>query len=512
MAKLAEARELFKQNRFEEALGLFQFIAHEIKHSLEERIESFEAMLVIYSSWDAKKELLSTQREFLAFLVENKNYTAAQEIAETIVKNEKQIILHDVYCYWLCLAQNGEIDKAEKLSVCYLEELYKRKNFERGLAFVNELEQRLSFVELALYYRVQFLILKEDYETLSKVLIQNKTLLTSDTKLEKNEYLKKCAKCALRIYPKEMYPQISQTLLEVGFALLTKSSKATVQYQKNFIYTFFDLLLVRKFDTELFKLLLDYARYFQRTDLAAGLIAVINLQPELLRGQKKTSKVLEEVKMERANWPEPIKANEVFDMAEDLFNNPAIPDVIENKSKAKNKKEAQNKKNKEVGAGEPHWVLKEMLMPIKEERDDKVMLTSFRKYLTYLDKEYIRENFRDLAVSLFTFEAWDLALEFLDNTREFLDAENDWDKKISLEYLYIIACEKLGRDYQALIAIENVIQFFPIIEEEIILFNYLKGDICKRLGKKDDALRAFRLVEKQDSHYRLVQQRIRELA
>ncbi len=543
MAKLAEARELFSQNRFEEALGLFQFVAQDNQRESEERLEAFESLLTIFSSLGKKTELVKTQRQFVKYLIEQKKISLAQDIAETIIQNENQAHLEDVYSLWLCLALNGEVGRAEKLGERYLEALYQKKNFQKGLLFVDEVEQRLAQVELALYYRIKFLDLKKDYESLNTILVQNKAILSSQVKIEKSLYLKKCAKYILGIKPKDSYPQLSQVLAEVALVLLSErgTGKRLNDYQKNLIHTLFELLLIKNIDVDCFKIILNYCRLYHRGYLVQALIDVVSLQPQLIRGQKKLSKIFEDIKIEMVNWPNYDNVDQSVDLAQDLFENPAeesradairrlekdieilkkknlFNDIesflgklkkLDPKHPLLNQKQQENKINK----NEVHRSISEVMSHNgKQDNNDKMMLASFRKHLAYLDKEFVKSNFRDLTVSLFGFEAWELAIEFLENTRAVLDEEDNWERKLSLEYLYIVACEKMGRDYQVLIALDNVLQSFPILEEEKVLFFYLKGEVCKRMGRKLEALTAFRWVEKHDSHYRLVQQRIRELA
>ncbi len=544
MSELLKAQELVEQNRFEEALEIFQNLSQSEQLSFEERGSAFEFQIEIYQTLGKFDDQLRTQKKYFQMLWTIKKYEKALPLIESIIQSENQAHLTDVYYLWFCLVQNGEIDRASKLSQSYLEALYQKKNFQKGLQFAEELEQKLALRELALYYRLSFLVLKGDKPGIEQLVTQNKNLILNPSK---NYELKKAKQIILKLKDFETYPQVSKVSFELSLELFELAPpEELVFYGKDFIHRVFDYLLYSPFDSELFALLLRYSQKAQSRLIIEVLIRVIEKQPQFIRGQRKLMKAFEDAKVERAGWPEITKeqmTEDGFDLGEDLLKSPAIDGqtlmirrlehdiaILKKKNLNEEAKVILNKlkeldpthplvtrEERKKPAEDKPIFLKEFLelaeyQSSKEQVEDRVMLTSFKKYLAYLDHQTLVENFRDIAVSLLTFDAPELAIDLLEGLRGDFKAEDQLEKKLNLEYLLITCLEKAERYFEAMIVLDEVLNFAPLLDEERKVFLYQKGDLAKKMGQRLLALNTFKAVKQIDPGYRLVQERIRELA
>lgn len=544
MSELLKAQELVEQNRFEEALEIFQNLSQSEQLSFEERSSSFEFQIEIFSTLEKSEEKLRVQKQYFQILWSTKKYEKALRLIESIIQSEKQASLTDVYYLWFCLVQNGEIDRASKLGQRYLEALFQKKNFQKGLQFADEFEQKLALREVALYYRLSFLVLKGDKSGIEQLVAQNRELIISSSK---NHELKKAKQLILKLKDFETYPQVSKVSFELSLELFELAPvDELVFYGKDFIHRVFDYLLYSPFDCELFAVMLRYSQKAQSRLIIEALIRVIEKQPQLIRGQRKLMKAFEDAKVDRASWPEikeePAREDD-FDLGEDLLNNPAVNgqtlmirrlehDIAILKKKNLNEEaKVILKKLKELDPTHPlvtreerkkiaedkPILLKELLelgenQSSKEQIEDRVMLTSFKKHLAYLDRQTLIENFRDIAVSLLTFNAPELAISLLEDLRGEFKTDEQLEKKLNLEYLLITCLEKAERHFDAMIVLDEVLNLAPLLDEERKVFLYQKGDLAKKMGQKLVALSAFKAVKQIDPGYRLVQERIRELA
>jgi len=537
LAKFAEACELFNQNRLDEAESIFIDVLDEAALNDNEHLEAYEALSIIYKSLEKNAELLSLQRKYLQFLFEKKCFQAAQKIAENIIQLEKNPRLDDVYKLWACLSQNGEVERAEKICLLYLETLFQRKNFKKGLDFLNEIDVGKIQLDLAIYYRVKFFNLSKNFEALKNLLIENKHAFLTKNKLEKSSFLFKTAQYLIECEDNESFPQITTIKLELSLLM-----NCQIEDRIIFVRRFMNLLLVKDFDTALLKLLFSYTYQHQRLCLMQTLIKVLQMDVSLWDHSKKFKNKFEDVRREMTSWKkDSINESTVCeDLAEDLFENENVEgdskkikriekdiEILKKKNLLKEAellleklkeidprnalfcKDNENKENnKEQSFGPFHFALVEKESGVEMNE----AMGNLKSYFSHLDKNYICSNLKDLAVSLVNLEAWDIAQEFLERARELLDKNENWEQRLVLEYFLVVVYEKQNKNKQALIIIENVIRNYPVTEDEKILFYYLKGEICLRLKIKKEAKEALGFVFKKDPHYRLIQQRMKELA
>lgn len=544
MSELLRAKELIEQNRYEEALEIFQNLSHQEQLSFEEREVAFIHQIEICKTLSKANENLKVLREYFDFLWAQKKFENALPIIESIVQNETQAKFSDVYHLWFCLCHCGEIERATRLGEKYLEALYQKKNFQHGLNFSKEFEEKIGQQEMTIYYQLAFYVLRGDKNSIEKVVGQNKELLLSKSK---NLYLKKAKQLVLKLKDFETYPKVSKVSFELSLNLLEASpADELVFYGKDLIHRLFDYLLFCDLDAELFHILIRYSCKVKSRIIIEGLIRLADVQPQLLRGQRKLSKIFEDAKVERASWTEVQSDNnseEYFDLGEDLLAGPAVTNntvvirrlehdiaILKKKNLIDEAKiilsklkeldpthplvtREERKKNSE----EKQIHLRELInQDIKNQSDqlaeDKVMMTSFKKYLDYLDRETLKENFRDITVSLLNFNAPELAIPLLKELQNEFISEDQIEKKLSLQYLLVTCLESADKNFDAMIVLDEVLNLDPLLDEERKVFLYLKGEIAKKIGQMQVALNSYRAVKQIDPTYRLVSERINELA
>ena len=191
MAGLAAGLELYNENRFEEAVRCFYSFLENNENLSHERDEAFQKLISIYDSLKNDHEKIKIEKRYFCFLVEEKEYQKAYDVFERLLNENTTYSLEEIHSFWFSLVQVGDVSKAVTVAEKYAEMLFNKKNFERGLLFVQDIEKNLGEKEMVFFFYVQFLHLKKDYSLLNKMLHENFAKVIEGRDFRKNIFLTK---------------------------------------------------------------------------------------------------------------------------------------------------------------------------------------------------------------------------------------------------------------------------------------------------------------------------------
>lgn len=196
-----------------------------------------------------------------------------------------------------------------------------------------------------------------------------------------------------------------------------------------------------------------------------------------------------------------------IDMAEDIFNSINTSDVtslIENVSKNIEEEKFDDESLTEINIDD--IFLKYNVMETSNNENSEIAI---EKSLMYIDESELIESIKDIVVCLIDFKMYNAALATIERIRSKLPI----DQKIEIEYLRVNIFYLRKEFHFAISEIESYLESNKQVEQvSLESFLYMKAECLFKLEKFKEAGRLYQKLNKFNKNYRLVKERLLEIA
>jgi hypothetical protein len=524
MSDILSAKSAIQQHRFSEAYD--HLLNVNLSGTSENILEEYWSMAVlVLQKLDDVDSYWNFYRAVYSFAPVRYRFKILKYIHDTGLFWKNSFFLKQ---WWDCLLATGNLAEAQKISSLYLEYLLKKKNFHRGLEFIEEMKHYFKLSVLIQVSQIRFLLQQENYPQIDKVLAENSEELhialfeyfyfSSDDLWKKSQFLFEVV--LERVYEyleKRNFPQIElrgfvNLLYEYlvffpneSFGVLYLLKYALISKKKSYVYkvkevvlgqanrscTHFDyekdILAIIKaldsmqlIDTEDDTILaneFDFA-----TDLIHGKIIRENLIKKLERDIQFLARAnkLEQVEELKARLKMIDKDNTLFFEESDTSSDSNLDSIVDDDTPL------------------PHY---DLYPPV-----DQITLVSLQSSLKRIKQKDLCRSYKDYLTMLFMLEDQTLIKFFIDHLEQRF--KNNPDIQTELLYYRVLYFKLIG-DYDRVISQSNVVLACKGIDYEMELdCLYQKAEGYFYSAKWEEAKQVYTQVFNVDANYRQVRRKL----
>ncbi len=548
MADLESAFEHYSKNKYEEAFLLLNECISTNELSSEELIRSLKLFFEVRKLLKTKN-LYSDYRVLLAqqYYQKGDYENALIEYQYALIENEKKYMTH-LEQVWDCYFQVGQIENSDNTAEKYIDHLLAKKSTGKLRRFISiakknrnqsidwDLSLVLANLSTGLEEGVKEYLLT--HFTLSSIINPNKKnyekIIKLSNAVQGHQYWN-------RHWVKKWID-----LVEIVIRMNIENGANTYSNAKSFVTLIFEFVLAGGDLTIALSYLGVYSSRFRRKKLARHYLN--HSSPK----KNEVNSIYRNIQIEIENYDSNLNLSNEADYGSDLLKEEVFG-LNKNKARIRQlvfeinllEKNNQHEKvsrlytelasldpdhfkvveyNEKINLGHGSKLLarRESAQEISEKLQNEIRKFSkensqpetdesykrvLKKTITLMSEKEIEDNGEDLLVSLIEFGFEDIGEWLLTTYIKLFNLT-----RVEFDYYKIVCFMGMEKFAQAAELAEDILTTEQLNEETHICFSYLRAECFRSLGKKMDALRIYQEIYKRNPRYRLVSQRLSEVA
>lgn len=548
MADLESAIDHYSKNKYEEAFLLFKECIDSNQLNSDQLIQSLKMFFEIRKLLKTKNLYLDYRILFAQQYYAKEDYeNALSEYLCALNENEKKYKTH-LEQVWSCYYNVGLISNSDQTAEEYIDYLIQKKSIGRLKTFIGTVQKnREKILDWDLSLTIASLSTGTE-EGVSDYLSENFSL--SHLSHHQKQSLVKIQKLSLAVQGNQYWNRhwIKKwiNLIEIVLKMEIENSPKNYTNAKSFVTLIFEFVLAGGDLSIAVPYLGLYSQKFRRKKLAEYFL-------KLYSGHKsKFGDLCNAIRLEKESYDGQLNLTSEADYGADLLSEEMFG-LNKNKARIRQlvfeinllEKNNQSDKvsrlynelssldpdhikvveyNEKVNAGNGSKLLQKRAsaQEISEKLQDEIQKFSkikpisesddsakrvLRKTIALMPINEIEENGEDLIVSLIEFGFEDVGDWMLSTYSKELPLS-----RIDFMYYKIICLMGMGKYSQAQEVSQEILVTEHLNEDGHICFSYLRAECFRSMGRKIDALKIYQDIYKKNPRYRLVSQRLSEVA